>query len=273
MGNLGFTGRTHTEETKARIRAALVGRPLTPEQCESRSRRMKGRKPSEQAYAALRTPQIRDKRLAALRAAFALRPKKARPIRARRRVAAPKPPSRTPSEARRQWWLQLTQEQRTALAQARSQGQKRRWAAIPKDRKLAATEAGRRAAAAKARAEWATLSEQQRLVRMRPVWKAALTANPSSIERIVASALSSMGVEFIAQHPVGPYMADFFVPSAHVVIECDGAYWHSRPGRREKDAARDAHMKSIGVAVIRLPEADIRAGRFLDALAKVASHV
>lgn len=53
--------------------------------------------------------------------------------------------------------------------------------------------------------------------------------------------------------------------------EADGHYWHVvKSGAIEHDAARDAHLQSLGYAVLRVPEQDIKAGQFGAILKAVA---
>ena len=46
------------------------------------------------------------------------------------------------------------------------------------------------------------------------------------------------GLKFRRQHPIGPYVLDFFCPSARLDVEVDGQTHYSEE-RLEKDAARD----------------------------------
>ncbi len=62
---------------------------------------------------------------------------------------------------------------------------------------------------------------------------------------------SPAGVRFRRQHPVGPYVADFYCPSAKLVIEIDGLIHDSADGA-DRDAARDAYMRELGLDVIRI---------------------
>ena len=124
----------------------------------------------------------------------------------------------------------------------------------------------RRAGIAK---QWASLTPEQRSLRTRPWRAASYRANPSSLERTVGSLLEALGIEFIPQHPIGRYVVDFIVPSKKIVIECDGSFWHSRPGRPEKDAERDADLGAQGYRVLRLPQVDIEADRARDVLLRV----
>jgi len=59
------------------------------------------------------------------------------------------------------------------------------------------------------------------------------------------------GLHFRRQQPIGPYIADFFCPSAKLVIELDG-YFHTAPLRIEQDAARTAWLRARGYRVLRL---------------------
>lgn len=67
------------------------------------------------------------------------------------------------------------------------------------------------------------------------------------------------GVEFETQKEFYPYFADIFIPALNLVVECDGEYWHNRPGAWEYDRKRDLYlMERYGVRVVRVPEKVIR---------------
>lgn len=51
--------------------------------------------------------------------------------------------------------------------------------------------------------------------------------------------LTSLGVDFIEQHPIGVYTVDFYVPKIGLVVEADGWYWHQSEA---KERARDAYL-------------------------------
>jgi very-short-patch-repair endonuclease len=59
------------------------------------------------------------------------------------------------------------------------------------------------------------------------------------------------GLQFRKQHPVGPYILDFYCHSARLAIEVDGD-GHSFGDRPERDAARDAWLLERGVRTLRL---------------------
>ena len=54
------------------------------------------------------------------------------------------------------------------------------------------------------------------------------------------------------QVPVGRYRLDFLVDK-RLIVEVDGAAYHSSPEAVEKDGQRDTFMKGEGFAVIRIP--------------------
>lgn len=81
----------------------------------------------------------------------------------------------------------------------------------------------------------------------------------TDIERMTVDSLVSFGIsEFYYNFPVGRFRLDIAFPDLLVDIECDGLFWHKMPGVPEKDARRDEYMKSLGWAVVRLTEKEIR---------------
>jgi len=63
-------------------------------------------------------------------------------------------------------------------------------------------------------------------------------------------------LRFRKQHPVGPFVADFYCPAAKIVIEIDGAVHNER---QDVDGRRDAYLRSLGLTVIRVPAAEVLA--------------
>lgn len=64
----------------------------------------------------------------------------------------------------------------------------------------------------------------------------------------------ALGVRVLRQHPVGPYVVDFFCPEARLAIEVDG---RSHDGRGAADAARTAALERLGLAVVRVTNDDV----------------
>ena len=60
------------------------------------------------------------------------------------------------------------------------------------------------------------------------------------------------GLRFRRQHPMGPYVFDFFCASARLAVEVDSNdHWVG--DRPERDAIRDAWMAERGVRTLRIP--------------------
>ncbi|MBI5832699.1 MAG: DUF559 domain-containing protein [Armatimonadetes bacterium] len=61
---------------------------------------------------------------------------------------------------------------------------------------------------------------------------------------------TQMGTKFRRQHPIGPFIADFYSRAAHLVVELDGDT-HSTTEAQAHDAARTLYMESQGLLVLR----------------------
>ena len=60
------------------------------------------------------------------------------------------------------------------------------------------------------------------------------------------------GLEFRRQHPVGPYVLDFYCPSAKLAVEVDGEA-HGMGENPARDSARDAWLSERGFRICRIP--------------------
>ena len=58
-------------------------------------------------------------------------------------------------------------------------------------------------------------------------------------------------LQFRKQHPVGPYVIDFYCHAAKVAIEVDGAS-HGAGDRPQRDARRDAWLADQGIVTLRI---------------------
>lgn len=102
------------------------------------------------------------------------------------------------------------------------------------------------------------MTPEERHLKILPALRVANVIQKSKLETKIEELLNALGVEFIFQHPVARYFADFYIPSKNLIIECDGEYWHNKPGAAEHDAKRDAHLRKIGYAIIRFSETEIK---------------
>jgi very-short-patch-repair endonuclease len=59
------------------------------------------------------------------------------------------------------------------------------------------------------------------------------------------------GLRFRRQHPIGPYVLDFFCASANLAVEVDGAT-HDYQERSRRDVLRDVWLRNRGIRVLRI---------------------
>ena len=64
------------------------------------------------------------------------------------------------------------------------------------------------------------------------------------------------GFKFRRQHPIGPYVLDFFCSSARLDVEID-SYHHCINGRPARDAERDRWLLGQGIRTLRIPAHDV----------------
>ena len=63
-------------------------------------------------------------------------------------------------------------------------------------------------------------------------------------------------VKFRRQHPLGPYVLDFYCAAAKLCIEVDGIA-HDMGGSAQCDATRDEWLRERGVTVLRIPASEV----------------
>jgi very-short-patch-repair endonuclease len=62
------------------------------------------------------------------------------------------------------------------------------------------------------------------------------------------------GLKFRRQHPVGPYVVDFYCHSAAIVVEVDGM---SHDDKATQDAERSKYLESQGLRIVRVLNSDV----------------
>ena len=60
----------------------------------------------------------------------------------------------------------------------------------------------------------------------------------------------AFGSKFRRQHPVGPYVLDFYCPAFRMAVELDGGQ-HASPANAAHDAARTAYLAGRRIRVMR----------------------
>jgi very-short-patch-repair endonuclease len=81
----------------------------------------------------------------------------------------------------------------------------------------------------------------------------ALRSNMTDAEQSLWSRLRRkqvLGVQFFRQRPIGDFIADFYAPTARLVVEVDGSQ-HLDGSGRTRDARRDAYLRDQGLQVLR----------------------
>jgi len=61
-----------------------------------------------------------------------------------------------------------------------------------------------------------------------------------------------LGIRFRSQHPIPPYVVDFYCAGAKLIVEIDGAV-HDNADQAGRDANRDRVLSEKGYDVLRLP--------------------
>ena len=90
-------------------------------------------------------------------------------------------------------------------------------------------------------------------------------------ERLLWSMLrrNPAGLHFRRQHPVGPFILDFYCAAAKLCIEVDGPV---HDGQAERDDRRTAWLAKEGIRVIRFSTGDVEqhSARVIAAIAQAA---
>ena len=63
--------------------------------------------------------------------------------------------------------------------------------------------------------------------------------------------------KFRRQHPVGPYVLDFFCEAARLSIELDG-FQHGQPDQQTHDAERTTYLATLGIKELRFWNSRLR---------------
>jgi very-short-patch-repair endonuclease len=81
---------------------------------------------------------------------------------------------------------------------------------------------------------------------------------PTNAERILWTHLrrNQLGVAFRRQHPIGPYIADFYSWDSGIVIEIDGDS-HCSVQAKIYDKERTAYLEALGLTVLRFTNGDV----------------
>ena len=91
-----------------------------------------------------------------------------------------------------------------------------------------------------------------------------LTANAKNLRKNMTKEERHLWYDFLKGLPVtvhrqkviGPYIVDFYIASASIVIELD-VWQHYEEAGLQSDRRRDAYLESLGLTVLRYSNADV----------------
>ena len=85
-----------------------------------------------------------------------------------------------------------------------------------------------------------------------------LRQRETKAEKILWSFLSNkkLQVKFRRQHPISQFIVDFYCHELKLVVEADGEI-HNQKEQREYDKMRDAHLKNLGLHILRFKNLEI----------------
>ena len=88
---------------------------------------------------------------------------------------------------------------------------------------------------------------------------AGVTTRSHTSEKLLWKKLRNeqLGVRVRRQHPIGPFIADFFVPSCNLVIELDGDS-HLSQEQIDFDLRRTEYLELQGCKIVRLKNHQIK---------------
>ncbi len=81
---------------------------------------------------------------------------------------------------------------------------------------------------------------------------------PTWAEHVLWQALrrDALHVRFRRQHPIGPFIADFYCDSVGLVIEVDGDV-HDLPAQIDHDRMKERYLKAHGYHLVRFRNDDV----------------
>ena len=79
-----------------------------------------------------------------------------------------------------------------------------------------------------------------------------------------------LGLRFRRQQIMGPFIVDFYCAQLRIAIELDGPV-HQEDGHPIRDLQRDAQIESLGVRVLRIPNAEVNAEHLRELLHPILS--
>ena len=114
---------------------------------------------------------------------------------------------------------------------------------------------------------WAKISKEERTIMTKNFriagTMAAQKASPSSVEIAICKVLDSLDIEYKTQVSFcyGKFIADIYIYSKNLIIECNGTYWHNYeifPEKKKRDEALQRYCDKWGIKLVWLWEDKIK---------------
>lgn len=104
------------------------------------------------------------------------------------------------------------------------------------------------------------MADQKSIKRARRLRRDANAAEREAWEKL--RTLRALGMPVRRQHPIGPFIVDFAIVSAFLIIEIDGGV-HGRPDVALRDSARDRELETLGWRILRIDRDTVFEGELL----------
>ena len=98
------------------------------------------------------------------------------------------------------------------------------------------------------------LKRVEKVTRGRAIGLRKNTTKPDQLLRSILRGRQLAGLKFRRQHPIEPYIVDFYCADAKLIVELDG---ESHNGREDFDKQRSVFLAGLGLKVFRVTNDDV----------------
>ena len=103
-----------------------------------------------------------------------------------------------------------------------------------------------------------------RCVFVNETYNPKLTKNARTLRKNMTKEERHLWYDFLKDYPVmvhrqktiGPYIVDFYIAQANLVIELDGSQHYEESGSHA-DQLRDAYLQGLGLEILRIPNNEV----------------
>jgi len=102
--------------------------------------------------------------------------------------------------------------------------------------------------------EW---RDKLRAIQIKKIKDKKIPTKDTKPELAMEDFLKNRNINYIKHWDYKYGIADFFIPNRKLIIEVDGDYWHTLPGREGKDRIKTKYLEEIGYDVLRIWESEM----------------